>query len=78
MLPKYVRSKKSSIRKIKKTDAKIVDKVKEYFIFQEKAGTNQGVKLAPDAVSYVTSGLLDPQRKQLCLTYIRHSNQSTS
>ena len=50
-------------KKDQKTDAKIVDKVKEYFIFQEKAGTNQGVKLHPDAVSYVTSGLLDPTKK---------------
>ena len=50
-------------KKDQKTDAKIVDKVNEFFIYQEKAGTNQGVKLAPDAVSYVTSGLLDPSKK---------------
>ena len=50
-------------KKDQKTDAKIVDNVNEFFIYQEKAGTNQGVKLAPDAVSYVTSGLLDPSKK---------------
>ena len=59
------------IRKVKQikykkdqpTDAKVVDKIEEFFIYQEKAGTTSGVKLSPDAVSYVTSGLLDPSKK---------------
>ena len=63
----------TKIRKVKqvkykkdvKTDAKIVDKVDEFFIYQERTGSNQGVKLSPDAVSYVTSGLLDPQKRQV-------------
>ena len=63
----------SKIRKVKevkykkdqKTDAKIVDKVKEFYVYQEKAGTQQGVKMSVDSVSYVTSGLLDPSRKRV-------------
>src|SRR5210317_1647110 len=63
----------SKVRKVKevkykkdqKTDAKIVDKVNEFYIYQEKAGANQGVKLTPDSISYVTSGLLDPTRRRV-------------
>ena len=63
----------SKVRKVKevkykkdtKTDAKIVDSVNEFYIYQEKAGANQGIKLSPDSVSYVTSGLLDPTRKRV-------------
>ena len=67
----------AKIRKVKEvkykkdpiTGAKIVDKIKEFFIFQNKPGTNQGVKLSPDAVSYTTSGLLDPSKRQV-VSYI--------
>ena len=63
----------AKIRKVKEvkykkdpaTGAKVIDKVKEFFVFQQKPGTNQGVKLAPDAVSYTTSGLLDPSKRQI-------------
>ena len=61
----------TKIRKVKNvkykkdpaTGAKIVDKVEEFYIFQEKTGSNQGVRLSPDSVSYVTSGLMDPTKK---------------
>jgi hypothetical protein len=63
----------SKIRKVREvsykkeptTGAKIVDKVNEMYIFQEKAGSNQGIKLSPDSISYVTSGLLDPTRRRV-------------
>jgi hypothetical protein len=63
----------SKVRKVKEvtykkdqaTGAKVVDKVNEFYIYQEKSGANQGVKLSPDSVSYVTSGLLDPSRKRV-------------
>ena len=63
----------AKIRKVKEvkhkkdpiTGAKIVEKVSEFYIYQEKAGTNQGVRLSPDSVSYVSSGLLDPSKKQV-------------
>ena len=47
------------------TGAEVVDKIKEFYIYQEKAGAGQGVKLSPDSVSYVTSGLLDPSKKKV-------------
>lgn len=52
-------------RKDQVTGAKIVDKVEEFYIYQEKAGANQGVKLTSDSISYITSGLLDPSRKKV-------------
>ena len=53
-------------RKDQQTGAKIIDKVDEYFIYQEKPGQqNSGVKIAGDAISYVTSGLLDETRKKV-------------
>jgi len=63
----------AKIRKVKEvkykkdaaTDAKIVEKVNEFYIFQNKAGANAGVKLSADSISYVTSGLLDPSKKQV-------------
>ena len=56
-------------KKDETTGAKVVDKVEEFYIFQEKTGSNQGIKLSPDSVSYVTSGLLDPSKKQV-LSYL--------
>lgn len=68
----------TKIRKVKeveykkdaKTGAKIIDKTKEFFIYQEKVGINSGVKLSPDSVSYVTSGLLDTSKKRV-LSYLQ-------
>lgn len=57
--------KEVEFKKDPKTGAKIVDKTKEFFIYQEKAGANQGVKLTPDSISYVTSGLLDTSKKRV-------------
>jgi hypothetical protein len=47
------------------TGAEVVDKIKEFYIYQESAGAGQGIKLSPDSVSYVTSGLLDPSKKKV-------------
>jgi hypothetical protein len=52
-------------KKDEKTNAKIVDKVDEFYVFQEKNNTTNAVKLSPDSVSYVTSGLTDPSRKRV-------------
>ena len=40
---------------------------KEFYIFQDKAmsKTQQGLKIAPDSIAYVTSGVLDPTRKKV-------------
>ena len=64
----------AKIRKVKEikykkdngTDAKIVDKVDEYYIYQDKPGqTTGGVRLSIDAINYVSSGLLDETRKKV-------------
>jgi len=56
------------IRKIKKVDKKkekgieIVDKIEEYYIYNEKGitqQTTQGVKLAADSIVYCSSGFMD-------------------
>jgi hypothetical protein len=53
-------------RKDEKTGVAIVEHVDEFYIYQDKPGqTNSGVKLAPDSISYVTSGLLDEDRKKV-------------
>ncbi len=50
-----------------KTGAEIVVGASEYFIFQnDSLGVKaQGLKIAKDSVTYVTSGLLDPSRKKI-------------
>lgn len=66
------------IRKVKQitkdkdpaTGASIVKKVDEFYIYQDKQGVNsssttQGIKIANDSISYVTSGLLDESRKKV-------------
>ena len=64
----------TKIRKVKEikkkkdplTNADIIDKVDEYYIYQEKPGeTRQGIKFSLDSISYVTSGLLDETRKKV-------------
>ena len=71
----------TKIRKVKEikkkkdpvTGAELIEKVDEHFIYQEKPGqTKQGVKLTTDAVSYVTSGLLDQDRKRV-ISYLQKS-----
>jgi hypothetical protein len=68
----------TKIRKVKeikhkkdpKTGAKLVDKVNEFYIYQDKGGASTGIKLTPDSVSYVTSGLLDTSKKRV-LSYLQ-------
>ena len=64
----------AKIRKVKQvktktdpvTNAKIIEKIDEYFVYQEKPGvSSSGVKMTLDAVSYVTSGLLSEDRKKI-------------
>ena len=57
-------------RKDTKTGAKIVDKVNEFYLYQEKQGNATGVKLSADSVSYVTSGVLDSSKKRV-LSYLQ-------
>ena len=65
----------AKIRKVKQvkkkkdpaTGVNIIEKVDEYYIFQDKPGNQYsgGVKMTLDSVSYCTSGLLDESRKRI-------------
>jgi len=58
---KQVKKKKDPV-----TGASIVEKVDEFYIYQEKPGNQQSaIKLSNDSVSYCTSGLLDEHRKRV-------------
>jgi len=67
------------IRKVKelvkekdpKTGTEIVVGQNEFYMYQDKAmnKSNQGLKIAPDSIAYVTSGVLDPTRKKV-LSYL--------
>ena len=63
-------------KKDDKTGAKIVDKTEEFYVFQEKNQTQSAVKLTPDSVSYVTSGITDPTKKRVLKT--EEGNQGRS
>lgn len=62
------------IRKVKevkykkdpKTGVKVVDKIDEYYVFEEKPGqSTSAVRISTDAISYVTSGVLDESKKKI-------------
>ena len=62
------------IRKIKevkykkdpKTNVKIVDKIEEYYIYEEKPGSSvSSIRISTDAISYITSGVLDESKKKV-------------
>lgn len=64
----------AKIRKVKQvkknkdlaTGAMLIEKVDEFYIYQEKPGEQaSGIKLSNDSVSYVTSGLLDEDRRKV-------------
>ena len=65
----------AKIRKVKQvkkkkdpaTGVNIIEKVDEYYIFQDKPGNQYsgGVKMTLDSVSYCTSGLLDESRRRI-------------
>ena len=58
---KQVKKKKDPI-----SGATLVDKVNEFYIYQEKPGSQaSGVKLTLNSVSYCTSGLLEKKKKKI-------------
>mgnify|MGYP003634744201 CR=1 FL=1 len=59
---KNIKSKKDPV-----TGAKVIEEVEEFYIFEEKPGTNQSgaVKFSPDSITYVTSGMLDESKKKV-------------
>jgi hypothetical protein len=53
------------------TNVSVFEEVEEYFIYNEGglSGADSGVKIAPDSITYCTSGLLDKDRKMV-LSYL--------
>jgi hypothetical protein len=45
-----------------KTGAKMVKSVKEVYVYREKPDDPKGLEIAPEAVNYYPSGLMDPSR----------------
>ena len=65
-------AKMRKVKQVKKkkdpeTGAQLIEKIDEYYIYQEKPGSqhNAGIKMSLDSVSYCTSGLLDESRKRV-------------
>ena len=64
----------SKMRKVKqvkykkdpKTNAKIVDQIDEFYIYEERPGSmTSAVKFSVDAIQYTTSGMLDETKKKV-------------
>ena len=63
---KKVREVKKDQKKLAGISVDMVEKVEEYYVYNEKGlgsagtgGTNQGLKIAPDSITYCPSGLID-------------------
>ena len=71
--PKKIRKVKE-IKKVNKKGSSIelIDAVNEYFMYNDKGlqtGSNEGIKISPDSITYVPSGLID-QNKGHVLSYL--------
>ena len=75
---RYIEPKK--IRKVKEinkgvkpgTSVELVTKVNEYYLYNDKGlktGTTEGIKISPDSITYVPSGLIDQNRGHV-LSYL--------
>jgi len=69
---KIKKVKQVKYKKNQETGVEVVDKVDEFYVFEKTspknpaiAGVSHGVQLSVDAVSYVTSGMLDETRKKV-------------
>jgi len=63
---KIRKTKKVTYKKDEKTGVKIIDNIEEFYVYEEKPGNQTaGIKLSPDAITYVTSGLLDESKKKV-------------
>jgi hypothetical protein len=65
--PKMRKVKEIKKKKDQLTNADLIENVKEYYVYQEAPGGQhkQAVKFTEDSISYLTSGLLDNQRKKV-------------
>jgi len=71
--PKKIRRVKEIKKDVKKgTSVELVTKVNEYYLYNDKGlktGTTEGIKISPDSITYVPSGLID-QNKGHVLSYL--------
>ena len=71
--PKKIRKVKEIKKSVKAgTSVELVDGVKEYFLYNDKglnSGTNEGIKISPDSITYCPSGLIDQNRGHV-LSYL--------
>jgi hypothetical protein len=71
--PRKIRKIREILRK-NENGIEVIDKITEYFVYNDRglmSGTtaNLGIKIAPDSIAYVTSGLMDPSDK-VVLSYL--------
>ena len=76
--PRKIRKAKEIVKDQKPgTSIELIKKVNEYFLYNDKGlqnattggGINQGIKIAPDSITYVPSGIVD-QNKGHILSYL--------
>ena len=71
--PKKIRKVKEIKKTVKPgTSVELVDKVNDYYLYNDKglnSGTNEGIKISPDSITYVPSGLIDQNRGHV-LSYL--------
>jgi len=71
--PKKIRKVKEVNKDLKKgTSVELISKVNNYYLYNDKGlktGTTEGIKIAPDSITYVPSGLIDQNRGHV-LSYL--------
>ena len=71
--PKKIRKVKEVKKKTKAgSSVELVEGVSEYYLYNDKGlhtGTNEGIKIAPDSITYCPSGLIDQNRGHV-LSYL--------
>jgi len=71
--PKKIKKVKQVKKNLKKgSQIELIKNVQEYYMYNDKglaSGTSQGIKIAPDSITYVPSGLID-QNKGHVLSYL--------
>ena len=71
--PKKIRKVKEISKDLKKgTSVELISKVDNYYLYNDKGlktGTTEGIKIAPDSITYVPSGLIDQNRGHV-LSYL--------
>ena len=79
--PKKIKKVKQVKKDLKKgSQIELIKNVQEYYMYNDKglaSGTSQGIKIAPDSITYVPSGLID-QNKGHVLSYLHKAIKPTN